>query len=267
MDDVNCSTTGGYKLVPDNYHLTLRRAYYSVVTFMDAQLGKVLDALDKSGLASTTAIVFWGDHGYQLGEHGEWCKITNFELATRVPLIVSLPNQPNPGSVSDALAEHLDMYPTLVEAAGLPSRGDKLQGKSLVPLIMASASAGAGASASARAQWNRTASFSQIQHGSLMGLSLRTETYRYTEWLAFDKHFDTPTPPQPKFGKTAPEGNTELYDHTGDDGMDMDAFENVNLAAAASTNATIAAVVQQMHDLLVKIWDNDGAGASGSGAV
>jgi iduronate 2-sulfatase len=121
-------------MVPDWKQHELRRAYYAAASFMDQQIGRILDSLEETGLTNETAIVFWGDHGYHLGEHGIWCKVTNFEAATRVPLVISVPGQSAPGAVSDALVELLDVFPTLAELAGL-TPPKELQGKSLVPLL------------------------------------------------------------------------------------------------------------------------------------
>ena len=150
-----------------------------------------------------------------------------------------------------------------------------MQGQSLVPLIMGKESTHATAAASTStstststgtgtgtASGNFSYAFSQIQHGAYMGLTVRTDRYRYTEWLLFDKNLGNAKPPLPNF---APHFNAsdpksgvkmvELYDHQGDDGTNMDAFENENLAAQASTNTSIAAVVQAMHEQLMEVWD------------
>ena len=202
MDGVKCSQDdNGYNLVEESQHLELRKAYYSVVSFMDAQLGKVLDALDASGLSDNTITVLWGDHGYHLGEQGEWCKITNFEDATRVPLMIGLPGRR--GQVSRAFVELLDVFPTLVEAAGLPGRGAALQGKSLVPILL-----GGDVEDDDEDDDVFNATFSQITRRSgRMGLTIRTERFRYTEWLDFDG--STP----PRMNGSAPAMSPELYAH------------------------------------------------------
>ena len=101
---------------------------------MDAQLGKVLDALDQSGLAGRTIIVFVGDHGYHLGEHSLWAKTSNFELDARVPLLIAAPGSGQAGRRTDSLVELLDLFPTLVELARLP-KPEALEGTSLVPVL------------------------------------------------------------------------------------------------------------------------------------
>lgn len=89
---------------------------------MDAQMGKLLDALDEHGLPQNTVIVLWSDHGYHLGEKALWCKTTNYELDTRAPLILSAPGQTS--GTTEALVEFVNIYPTLLESCGLPARDD-----------------------------------------------------------------------------------------------------------------------------------------------
>jgi iduronate 2-sulfatase len=98
----------------------LIHGYYACVSYMDAQVGRVLAELDRSGLRENTAVILWGDHGWKLGDYGAWCKHTNFELDTRVPMILSLPGQKNAGGATSALVEYVDVYPTLAEACRLP---------------------------------------------------------------------------------------------------------------------------------------------------
>ncbi len=160
-------------MTPDQRRLGMR-AYFAAIEFMDAQVGKLLDALDRLKLANDTVIVFWGDNGYQLGEHGQWMKQTNFEAAARIPLLVSAPGIRGRGRGSSRTVELLDLYPTLAEICGLEHAPSNLQGRSLAPLL-SNPSAG----------WDKPA-VSQIRRGQknryVMGYSLRTERYRYTEW-------------------------------------------------------------------------------------
>jgi uncharacterized sulfatase len=145
------------------------RAYYAAISFVDAQVGKVLDALDRLGLAENTIIVFWSDHGYHVGEHGLWMKQSLFEESARVPLVIAAPAQKGNAGVAPRPVELLDLYPTLADLAHLPPPGG-LHGASLRPLLEAPDAA-----------WNRPA-FTQVWRGTFPGHSVRTERWRYTEW-------------------------------------------------------------------------------------
>jgi len=111
---------------------TLLHGYYACVSYVDAQIGLMLDALEDEGVRDNTIIVVWGDHGWHLGEMGIWGKATNYEIATRVPLIFWTPKMNDRGKGSNALVELVDLYPTLCELAGLASPMH-LAGKSLCP--------------------------------------------------------------------------------------------------------------------------------------
>src|SRR5204863_4900457 len=104
--------------VPDDDARKLIHGYHAAVSYMDAQLGRVLTALEKDGLAENTIIVLWGDHGWHLGDHGQWCKHTNYEEAAHIPLIVCAPGA-KAGAVAKGLVETVDLYPTLCELAGV----------------------------------------------------------------------------------------------------------------------------------------------------
>lgn len=116
--------------------LTLKHAYLACISYVDAQIGRMLDAIQTSGILDNTVVILWSDHGFHLGEMGIWGKATNYEIATRVPLIISTPQtRANPQNLkTDALVELIDMYPTLSELAGIPQPAH-LEGKSLVPLL------------------------------------------------------------------------------------------------------------------------------------
>jgi len=199
----------------DAMALDLIHGYYASTSYTDAQIGRVLDELDRLGLCEKTVIVLWGDHGWQLGEHGLWCKHTNFEIAARAPLIFSVPGQKNPGTKTDALAEFVDIYPTLCELCGLPLP-EGLEGTSLVPVINGTADAGS---------W-KTAAMSQYPRGRVMGYSMRTDRYRYTEWV-------------PRAGG-APVAR-ELYDHHDDP------REDVNLASLPEHRELVEKLSGQLH--------------------
>ncbi len=212
-----------YSLIPpeENVSDTIARnmihGYRACVSYTDAQIGMVLDELDQLGLRDNTIIVLWGDHGWKLGEYGDWCKHTNFELDTRSPLIVSAPGMEVLGQQTDALVEFVDIYPSLCELAGLPLP-NHLQGKSFVPLM-----------SNPNQEWKQVA-LSQFprQQGEVMGYSMRTDRYRYTRWQ------DT----------TGAMIAQELYDHQND----PVAYQNL------ATSVEYADTVQQLDDLLTKEW-------------
>jgi iduronate 2-sulfatase len=186
------------------------RAYYASVSFMDAQVGELLDAVDELGLADNTIIVFWSDHGYLLSEHGQWKKQSLFEEAARVPLIIAAPNAKGNGKVSERVVELVDLYPTLANLCGVqpPSY---VHGADLTPLLH-----------NPKAKWSRPA-YTQVLRGreDIMGRSVRTERWRYTEW------------------NDGSEG-AELYDHK------KDPFEYNNLA----NDPHFAKVKAEMKNLL-----------------
>jgi uncharacterized sulfatase len=146
-----------------------KRAYYAAVEFMDAQVGRVLDALERLGLADKTIIVFWGDNGYHLGELGLWKKQSTFENSARVPLIIAAPGQKSKGRPCARTVELLDMYPTLADLCGL-TPPTNLAGKSLRPLLD-----------NPEAPWDKPA-FTQVWRNGFNGHSVRTERWRYTAW-------------------------------------------------------------------------------------
>jgi uncharacterized sulfatase len=165
---------------PPNWGLTEQqereviRAYYASITFMDANVGRVLDALDRLKLADNTIVVFMSDHGYNLGEHGQWMKQMLFEESARSPLIVAGPGVRGKGKGSPRVVEYLDVYPTIAGLAGLtPPR--EIEGRSLTPLLK-----------DPNAAWSHPA-LTQVRRGTaangfFMGYSIRTERWRYSEW-------------------------------------------------------------------------------------
>ena len=112
----------------------LLHAYYACVSYVDAQIGRIIAAIEKNRVRDNTIIVIWGDHGWHLGEYGIWGKATNYEIATKVPLIISTPSMPQKGTPSDSLVELIDIYPTLCDLANIP-QPDHLAGESLVPVL------------------------------------------------------------------------------------------------------------------------------------
>lgn len=162
--------------IPDELALQLRRAYYASVSYADAQVGKVLDALEKYGLRENTIVVLWGDHGWKLGDHRAWGKHTNFEFDTRVPMIISVQGMSTAGKSTMSFAEFVDIYPTLCELAGIPLPGH-LQGESLVP-VLEDPEAKIKNYACSIFPRNRTE-----DERTITGFSIRTDSYRYIEWI------------------------------------------------------------------------------------
>lgn len=184
------------------------RAYYATISFMDAQVGKLLDALERLKLSDNTIIVLWSDHGYNVGQHGQWMKQSLFENSARVPLIISVPGVTK-GKSSGRTVELLDIYPTLAELTGLDPH-QKLQGQSLVPLLK-----------KPDAPWNKPA-YTQVRRNAIMGRSVRTERFRYTEWDG---------------GKAG----VELYDHQND------TYEFTNLSEKAEYKKTVTELAALLH--------------------
>ena len=151
----------------------LIHGYMAAVSYTDAQIGKLLNELENQGIANNTIIVLWGDHGWHLGDHGLWCKHSNFEQATRAPLIFSAPNTKQ-GIKNSSPVEFVDIYPTLCDLAGIdiPNFTD---GTSLKPIM------------TGNAEKVKDFAISQYPRGNNnMGYSLRTERYRYTAWFEID---------------------------------------------------------------------------------
>jgi len=189
------------------------QAYYASITFADAQLGLVLDALDETGLTENTIVLFTSDHGYHMGEHGHWQKTTLFENATHVPLIIAGPGVPAKGQTTKAPAEMIDFYPTLAELAGLKDKAPKyLSGVSLVPALKDPAAR------------PRKDAFSQYE----TGYSLRTEHWRYTEW-----------------GESGSAGN-ELYNHQ------SDPAEMANLAEQPAHAKTVTKLSKRLRQRIAE---------------
>ncbi len=170
------SSTNANEGMTPQQHRECLRGYYAAISFVDAQVGRLVDALDRLGLAEDTTIVFWSDHGWMVGEHGQWQKMKRFEPSARVPFIMAGAGVPATGGVCGRTSEHLDIYPTLVDLCGLEGAPPTLHGHSLVPLL-----------SRPEAAWDHPA-VSQVTRttpsGPAMGYSLRTERYRYTMWAA-----------------------------------------------------------------------------------
>jgi len=202
--------------VPEEDARRLIHGYLACVSYTDAQIGRILDELDRLDLTDKTAIVLWGDHGWKLGEHGCWCKHTNFEIDARVPMIFAAPGIQGAGNSTDALAEFVDIYPTLCGLAGLPLPGH-LQGTSLVPVL---GDVGRSVKSAAFSQYPR-----RHEGRGLMGYSMRTDRWRYTEWI--DR-------------QSGDVVARELYDHVNDPA------ENENVAEKTDNRAVVKELSTQL---------------------
>jgi iduronate 2-sulfatase len=157
------------KAFPDALNKRLLHGYAACVSYTDANLGRILDALDETGLARNTIVVLWGDHGWKLGDHSSWCKHTNFECDTRVPLLVRVPGKPA-GKSTSRLVELIDLYPTLCELADIAIPAH-CQGRSFAKVL-----------ADPEAGHRRSAYSSYPAKNRELGHSIRFSRYRYTEW-------------------------------------------------------------------------------------
>lgn len=182
----------------------LIHGYYAATSFVDAQIGRVLDELEKTQLDRSTVVVLWGDHGFHLGDHGIWTKHTNYEQANRIPLIIVAPGITQPGTSTKQLTESVDLYPTLAELAQLPRPQvpQPMDGISLVPVLK-----------NPQTQL-RDHAYHCYPRGSLVGRAVRSERYRFIEWK--------------KPGAPAETAELELYDY------EQDPLETKNLASKCS---------------------------------
>lgn len=206
--------------ITDEMARHLIHGYYAATSYLDAQVGRVVDALEKEGLADKTIVILWGDHGWNLGEHGLWCKHSNYETSTRVPLLIRVPGfEQSRGQATRALTEFVDIYPTLCELCSVKPDA-KIEGQSFVPLLKDPKAT------------VKTVAFSQYprgmpDHGAAMGYAVRTDRWRYVEWRA------------KKDGHKV----LELYDH------EKDPNETVNVA----NDPANAEVIKEHAALLKKI--------------
>jgi len=220
------------KIIKDK-QIELIHGYYAATTYIDAQIGKLLDKLKDTGLARNTIIVLWGDHGFHLGDHGLWTKHTNFEQATRLPLIIADPDY-DPGR-TDIPVESVDIFPTVCELTGVkPAKG--IQGNSLVPFLKG----GTSEQTYAISQWPTRG------YKGGMGYSIRTKRYRYTEWY---KAYNSSMPRSDKNIVA-----TELYDY------ESDPLETKNLVK----NKDYAGIVREHRKLLHDFLDSQVTGVAGA---
>lgn len=263
-DSHECTNNATVSMTGDKCHFSdtdtrlLRRGYYACLSYTDAQVGRVLAELESQGLAANTIIVLWADHGWKLGEHNMWTKMTNLEDDTHVPFMLRVPGVTDSGMRTDALVELIDIFPTLTELAGL----------SLPPLcpeddkdLLACVEGSSAASLlkDPKQEWKKAA-FSQFPRPyvglssipnkpsfkasnkleDVMGYALRVDTYRFVEWYGFDREAAKPN--------WTDIWGTELYNHT----MPVRSFndENENLANLANMTEK----VQDFRKMLQAGW-------------
>ncbi|MEN8773625.1 MAG: sulfatase-like hydrolase/transferase [Akkermansiaceae bacterium] len=198
----------------------LKHGYYASVSFIDAQIGRLLEELENLGLADDTIVVLWGDHGWKLGEHNSWCKQSNYEIDTRVPMVIRAPGAKGNGRITKSFAELVDLYPTLCELADVPL-AKHLEGISVVPLLN---DPKAGVKEAAFSQFRR-----RVGKKDLMGYAMRTDYFRYVEWI------------NRRTGETEAQ---ELYDHRTDPG------ENTNLARISNHKKRLEKLSEQLWTAL-----------------
>jgi iduronate 2-sulfatase len=205
--------------IPDDLARQLKHGYYASISYTDAQVGKLLDELDRLDLRKNTIVILWGDHGWKLGEHDAWCKHSNCENDTNGALLLSVPGMKTAGAHSNSFVEFVDVYPTLAELAGLPLP-KHLEGLSFKPLID-----------EPNRPWKQAA-FSQYPRntgktgaGQLMGYSMRTERYRFTVWVGRGDHTKVDA--------------IELYDELNDP------QENTNIAKVPANSELVEKLMTQ----------------------
>ncbi|MGQ1786807.1 sulfatase [Saccharicrinis sp. GN24d3] len=218
--------TSEYRMSEDTVRL-LRHGYYASVSYVDALLGDLFEHMKKIGIYDNTIIILWGDHGWKLGDHNSWGKMTNYNIDLKVPMIIRTPNQKNRGAHTFELTELVDMFPSLCELAGIPVP-DYMQGTSFVPLIE-----------NPEREWKKAA-FSQFHRRPkvsadgkrYMGYSINTKEYHYIEWYAWS--METGTRGEFK--------DAELYDSKNDP------YETVNIADKENMSDIKAQLSKQLKD-------------------
>eukprot|EP00927_Polykrikos_kofoidii_P031392 TRINITY_DN26_c0_g1_i1.p1 TRINITY_DN26_c0_g1~~TRINITY_DN26_c0_g1_i1.p1 ORF type:complete len:753 (-),score=61.33 TRINITY_DN26_c0_g1_i1:198-2408(-) len=257
-----------------------RLFYRAAVAWVDSQIGRVLDVLKALDLEDTTMVVLHSDHGYSLGEHGQWQKFTNFEHGTRVPLIIRVPWIPasTRGARTKVLAELTDIFPTMTDALGVPVVGpEELDGTSLLPVLKNPGSYAIAMATKeiALSQYHRCPENVQdpalfFKHNDcdmvdrsqipFFGYSIRTPRWRYTEWVRW------------KGATLEPDWSShvasELYSHDGDDGFDFNAFENVNQIEQHPTQVeTLSKILRRVVDNQRKLWRGSTAMANATAEI
>ncbi len=218
--------TSDYRMSEDTVRI-LRQGYYASVSYIDALLGDLVAHMKELGIYENTIIVIWGDHGWKLGDHNSWGKMTNYNIDLEVPMIVRYPGQENRGAQTYGITELVDMFPSLCELAGIEVP-DYMQGTSFVPLLE-----------NPDRPWKKAA-FSQFHRRPnvsadgkrYMGYSINTDAYHYIEWYAWDH----------QTGTRGEFKSAELYDRKNDP------FETVNIAEDEAFIQVVAGLSKQLAD-------------------
>jgi len=221
----------------DQQRRQARQAYYASISFLDAQVGRVLDAVEKNGLSDRTIVVFTSDHGYHMGEHGLYQKMSLFEESARVPLLIAAPGSCQAGGVANAPVSQVDIFPTLAKLCGVEAPAN-LQGQDLSPLLTDPAAAGRGwavtqVTRGGNSRRTPPAAEAGAKRPRFFGYSLRTPRWRYTEW------------------DEGREGR-ELYDH------DADPQELANLADVPGHAAVVTELSKQLAAAVKQTLPADG---------
>eukprot|EP00045_Choanoeca_perplexa_P002300 m.23844 g.23844 ORF g.23844 m.23844 type:complete len:564 (-) comp11439_c0_seq1:72-1763(-) len=268
---------GGYQsnlsalctIMPEEKGMQAKRAYWSSITYVDFLIGQLMSELKDLGLWDTTTIFFLGDHGYKLGEMCDWFKHDNKEAATRIPTFIKpskatainnhIDMSQKAGTFLEEITEEVDIFPSLVQLHGFEVPTD-LEGRSWIPLL-----AGENQSRVAVSQYPHScADMDGVKNcvlhgepwsGSVMGYTLRTHEFRYTEWTKWDCH-DVMQPMHANCSDYGPQWDNivgrELYNHTNDDSTTtFDQFENENLVELPEYADAVTALSQQLHSHFV----------------
>lgn len=222
--------------LPADKQKELIHGYYASISYTDANVGILLNTLDSLGITDNTIIVLWGDHGWHLGDHNLWCKHSNFEQATRAPLIIAAPGLAKKPTKSPS--EFVDIFPTLCDLSGIPVPAH-LQGKSLVPLMKNPDASVKTFSVSQYPRSGQTAENERLGYAgtNVMGYSIRTNRYRYTIWMKNGYRSTDPFTAALLVG-------SELYDY------EKDPLEKVNFTGSTSYKKIKATLHQQMISFL-----------------
>ncbi len=203
----------------------LKHGYYACVSYVDACVGRVMDELEELGLDENTIVVFWGDHGWKLGEHGSWCKQTNYNIDTRVPLLIRAPEYQTLGKQTDQLTELVDLFPTLCDLAGIDIP-DNMEGTSLKPLLK---NPDVELKSAVFSHYHQKPK-STLDGKRYMGYSMVTSSYHYVEWFHWDDEkkvaFD--------------QVGVELYDNR------VDPDENMNIAVLPENAKLVEELAQRL---------------------